>query len=71
VISHRGQLRELAVDAGNRGLGAFEADSNHHREPRHLRGPLIENIFHGTFLGENGGQYQKAAQGICRCFRDY
>jgi len=53
-----------AVDAGNRGLGAVEADPNHHRQPRELRGPLIENIVHDTFLGENGGQYKEAGSRI-------
>jgi hypothetical protein len=65
------ELGEQVVDAGDRGLGAIEADPNHHGKPRELRGLLLENIVHGTFLGVNGGQYQKAAQGICRDFGKY
>jgi hypothetical protein len=26
---------------------------------------------HGTFLGENGGRYKEAAQGICRDYLKY
>ena len=54
----RGQFGEQVIDAGNRGLGALEADPNHHRQPRELCGVLRERVVHGTFLGENGGQYQ-------------
>jgi len=36
--------------------GAIEPDPNHHCKPRELRGLLLENVVHGTFLGENGGR---------------
>ncbi len=48
--------RSQVVDAGDRGFGAIEAEPNHHGKPRGLRGLLLENIVHGTFLGENGGR---------------
>jgi len=64
IVSAHHKFCEVIIDAGNRGLGAVEADPNHHRQPREWRGPLIENIVHGTFLGENGSQYHEAAQGM-------
>ena len=55
---HRRKLCELIIDAGNRGFSDFEANPNHHRQPRELCGVLRERVVHCTFLGENGGQYQ-------------
>jgi hypothetical protein len=52
------QFGEQVIDAGDRGFGALEADSDHHRQPRELCGVLRERVVHCTFLGENGGQYQ-------------
>jgi hypothetical protein len=52
------QVGKQIVDAWDRGFGAFEADPDHHRQPRELCGVLRERVVHCTFLGENGGRYQ-------------
>jgi hypothetical protein len=59
------------VDVLNRVFCRVEVRLNRHGEPRKIGGARGEKIVHGTFLGVNGGQYQKAAQGICRDFGKY
>jgi len=52
------QFSEQVIDTRDRGFGALEVDSNHHRKPRELCDVLRGRVVHCTFLGENGGQYQ-------------